>query len=823
MSGLATFVDVVIPIAIPNMLTYRVPKEIEDKVGFGQRIVVQLGRSKLYTAIVHNVHSSPPKNYEAKYIESLLDEKPIITRKQMRFWEWMADYYMCTLGEVMGSALPSSLKLASETKIVANHDIESKDTSALSDKEFLLMEALELQKVLAISEISEILGLKTVQPVIKSLIEKGFATTEEELKQRYKPKTEKVVFLKEEYHEDDALRQLFESLEKRSPRQVELLLAYLREDESYSEGVEKVKLQQMAGSDAATLHRLVEKGVFLVQERPVDRIASFGGEIEAQKTLSGAQEQARKEIEVYFSQKEVVLLHGVTGSGKTEIYVRLIQECLDRGEQVLYLLPEIALTTQLIQRLQRYFGDQVGVYHSKFNQQERAETWHRVMADEGNSYRIVMGARSSVFLPFSNLGLVIVDEEHETSFKQYDPAPRYHGRDAAIVLGMLHKAKVLLGSATPSVESYFNADEGRYGLVELNHRFGDVVMPEILCADIRRELKRKTMRSHFTSLLIEEMESALQRGKQVILFQNRRGYAPLWQCQTCGWVPECQRCDVSLTYHKKVHHLNCHYCGYTESPPLKCTACGNHDLRSIGFGTEKIEEDLKEIFPKATTARLDLDTTRSKHAYQNILSAFDRGEVDVLIGTQMVTKGLDFGNVALVGVMNADQMLKFPDFRAFERAFHLMTQVAGRAGRKDERGKVIIQTYDPEHWVIREVIDNNYDKVYRHELFERKQYKYPPHTRLIRLNMRHRNEAFLKGAALELTAKLKSLLGDRVVGPEAPYIARINNQYHQNILLKLERDASPGRFKRVLLDVIDEFKADKEKRSIRFVPDVDPM
>ena len=822
MSGLATFIDVVIPVAIPQLLTYRVPREYEEHVFFGQRVVVQLGKSKLYTAIVHKLHGEPPKHYEAKYVESLLDEVPIITKKQMRFFEWMAEYYMCTLGEVMGAALPSSLKLASETRIVKADYPEDEDTSHLSDKEFLVLEALELRKVLQLDEIAEILGIKTVQPIINGLIKKGFATTEEELKHRYKPKYEDYLTLHPDYQNEEMLGDLLNLLEKKAPKQMELIMGYLREDPTYQNGVHKLQLQKKLQQTGATTKSLLQKGVFTLEQREVDRLGKYSGERLEDKVLSEDQERAIAEIKEHFLDKSTVLLHGVTGSGKTEVYVHLIREALKEGKQVLYLLPEIALTTQLIERLQKYFGDLIGVYHSRFNQNERAETWKRTMRDDPSGYQIIIGARSSVFLPFHNLGLVIVDEEHESSFKQYDPAPRYNGRDAAVVLGMLWKAKVLMGSATPSIETRFNAEEGRYGLVEMKHRYGDVVMPEILCADIRKELKRKTMKENFTSFLIEEMEEVLKRGKQIILFQNRRGFSSLWRCKTCGWVPQCERCDVSLTYHKKVHHLNCHYCGYTTSPPLKCSACGSDELLNVGFGTEKIEEDLATLFPDAKVARMDLDTTRSKHSYQKLLGAFGRGEIDILVGTQMVTKGLDFEHVALVGVLNADSMLHFPDFRAYERAYQLMTQVAGRAGRKHERGKVIIQTYDPEHWVIKKVIENDYDSLYRHEMIERKGYKYPPYVRLIRLNMRHKNEAFLKVSAIELAVKLRSLLGDRVVGPEAPYVSRINNQYHQNILLKLEREASSGKFKKVLLETIEQFRQEKDKRSIRFVPDVDP-
>ncbi|MFT5957296.1 MAG: primosomal protein N' (replication factor Y) [Flavobacteriales bacterium] len=823
MSDLATFVDVVIPIAIPNLLTYRVPLELEGEVVFGQRVIVQLGKAKLYTAIVHKVHTDPPKNYEAKYIDSLLDDLPIVTVKQMRFWEWMASYYLCTLGEVVGMALPASLKLASETKLVLNDYHEDLDVTVLSDKEFLVLEALEIQKTLEIKDVAEILGIKTVQPIIKKLIEKGFVTTAEELKERYRPKTEELVFLHDRLRSEDELQRAFEELERKAPKQSELLMAYLREDPDYSQGVQKIKLQKLVNVEASVTKKLIEKEVFRIEARYVDRIESYDGQRTEEKKLSPAQNTALEEIKTNFESKDVVLLHGVTGSGKTEVFVRLIKETIARGEQVLYLLPEIALTTQLIQRLQRYFGDQIGVYHSKFNQMERAETWNKTLNPEAQGYQIVMGARSSIFLPFRKLGLVIVDEEHETSYKQHDPAPRYHGRDSAVVLAMLHKAKVLMGSATPAVETYYNAEEGRYGLVELKHRFGDLIMPEIQCADVAKEMKKRTMKSHFTSFLLEAMEDTLKRNKQIILFQNRRGYAPLWQCKTCGWVPQCTRCDVSLTYHKREHHLNCHYCGYSVRPPLVCGACGSNDIRSIGFGTEKIEEDLALFLPKAKVARMDLDTTRSKHAYQKLLGDFDAGEIDILVGTQMVTKGLDFENVELVSVLNADALLNFPDFRAFEKAFQLMTQVAGRAGRRNERGRVIIQTYNPDHWVIQKVMQYDFASLYKQELTERFAYHYPPYYRLIKLNLRHKGEGFLHNAAKDLAKQLREHFGERVIGPEAPYVARINNYYHQNILMKIDRDYSPAKFKKIVKEVIMQFQTDKEMRSIRIIPDVDPM
>lgn len=820
MADLATFADVIVPVAIPDLLTYRIPREIEADVRVGQRVIVRLGKRKLHTGVIARLHGNPPKNYQAKTIEYLLDEIPVVTPKQLKFWSWLAEYYLCTLGEVMGAALPSSMKLASETRIVPLPS-DDLDTGLLTDREFLILEALEVQKRLQVDEIAEIIGIKTVQPLINSLIKKGFATTEEELRHRYRPKYEETLELIEDYRNDESLNELISELEKRAPKQSDLVLAYLREAPDLNEELAKVPLQKKAGVASSVAKALVEKGVFRLKRREVNRISSFEGETRESLKLSPPQEKALEQTLRLLESKDVVLMHGVTGSGKTEVYVKLIEEAIEKGGQVLYLLPEIALTTQLIERLRVYFGDEVGVYHSRFNQQERAEVWLKMLGEQ--PYKVILGARSSVFLPFQNLQLVIVDEEHESSFKQFRPAPRYNGRDASVVLALQAKAKVVMGSATPAIETYFNAQQGRYGLVELNERYGGIQMPEILCADIRRELARKTMRANFTGFLVEAMEETLKKKKQIILFQNRRGYAPLWRCLTCGWVPECDRCDVSLTYHKRHHHLNCHYCGFTQQPPVKCKACGSSQLADVGFGTERIEEDLKEIFPDAMVARMDLDTTRSKHAYIDLITSFERGEIDILVGTQMVTKGLDFENVALVGVLSADQMLRFPDFRAFERAYQLMTQVAGRAGRKGERGKVIIQTYDPDHWVLRLIIDGNYHKLFEREMIERKGYRYPPHVRLIRLDIRHRKQGFARTSAVKLADALRIELGSRVVGPEAPYIERVNNYYHQHILIKIERQASMQRFREVLSSTLETFFAERDNRSVRVIPDVDPF
>ncbi len=519
----------------------------------------------------------------------------------------------------------------------------------------------------------------------------------------------------------------------------------------------------------------------------------------------------------------MVLLHGVTSSGKTEIYVKLIREALEKGEQVLFLLPEIALTTQLISRLKKYFGDQVGVYHSRFNQNERIEIWNKVLENDQSKFRIILGARSSVFLPFRNLGLIIVDEEHENSFKQYDPSPRYNARDTAIMMGNLYGAKVLLGSATPSIESYFNAKEGRFGLVELNERFGGVQLPEIQCADLEKETKQKTMKSHFSSLLMEKMTTAFEKKEQIILFQNRRGYNPVWSCEMCAWTPQCKNCDVSLTYHKTSNVLKCHYCGYFVSPPSSCGGCGSRKLQMLGFGTEKIEDELSLFFPKIRIKRMDLDTTRAKNAYQTIITEFENREIDVLIGTQMVTKGLDFDNVGLVGILSADQMLKFPDFRAFERSYHLMSQVAGRAGRSAKRGTVIVQTFDPNHWIIQKVMQHDFIGMYTQEIIERRNFHYPPFFRIIVLKMKHKNKDTLEFGSMVLAKKLQAIFKDRMLGPEAPPVGRVRNFYLKNIRIKFERDASPKKVKDLIKTELDTFLSMNDFRSIRIDIDVDPQ
>jgi primosomal protein N' (replication factor Y) (superfamily II helicase) len=875
MSRTTLFVDVILPLAVPNLYTYRVPFDWNDSIAIGQRVVVQFGKGKLYSALVRHVHENPPKQYAAKYIDSILDEHPIVKQQQFELWEWMSRYYMCTIGEVMVAALPGGLRLASETKVVLNPAYTS-TTENLSDKEYAIIEALEIRNVLTLHEVAEVIEQKTVYPIIKLLIEKGIIFLQEELKEKFKPKLESYVHITEHADDETNLKTIFETLEKKAPKQLDVVMAYITLSKRYSKEREQVKksdiLKMVDGGEAA-LRSLVKKNIFEIHEREVGRLSRFENEnkisnlneiqesvlASIQAQFSGKEKEASNKIinaenvfpeeETKAIAKEVVLLHGVTSSGKTEIYVKLIEQVIAEGKQVLYLLPEIALTTQIINRLRKYFGETVGVYHSKFNENERVEIWNNILGtdqskeetekskfksqkseelsenskEETSHFKLIIGARSALFLPFSNLGLVIVDEEHDTSYKQYDPAPRYNARDAAIYLAYIHKAKTVLGSATPSLESYYNAQDGKYGFAEMTQRFGGVQMPEILIADVKEATRKKQMKSHFSPLLLDTITLALEKKEQVILFQNRRGFAPQLECNMCAWVPQCNNCDVSLTYHKLSNQLRCHYCGYSIKPPSKCAACGDTDLKMKGFGTEKIEEELAIFYPRAKVARMDLDTTRSKFAHQHIIQDFEEGNIDILVGTQMVTKGLDFDNVSMVGILNADSMLNFPDFRSFERSYQLMAQVSGRAGRKSKRGKVIIQTQNPDHSIIQEVIANDYLSMYTNQLLDRKNFNYPPYYRLIELTVIHKDVDMVNASSKYLADALKKQFAKRVLGPEFPLISRIRNLYHKNILLKIERDASVQQVKNIVTELIIKFKITPEFKSVRVQIDVDPM
>jgi primosomal protein N' (replication factor Y) len=813
------FVEVILPLAISRNYTYRVPFELNNAIAIGKRVVVQFGKSKLYTAVVTLITEHAPEKYEAKYIIDILDEQPVVTQRQLQFWQWLAEYYMCNEGEVMNAALPSALKLASETKVMLNKDFVY-DKASLTDKEYLITEALDIQPELTISDIAKLLGQKTVMPILKSLFEKNIVNISEEVSERYKPRKRTYLTLNPAYHNQENLRELFMILEKRAPKQADAVLAFIKLSRQ-QKAVSKNELIEESGSGDSSIKSLIEKDIFIAEDRNVSRLGYDEDDDQLSNfVLSEAQKIALASVQEQLKEKDVVLLHGVTSSGKTQIYIKLIEEMVATGRQVLYLLPEIALTTHIIERLRVYFGGTIGVYHSRFNDNERVEVWQKVL---NNEYKVILGARSSVFLPFSDLGLIIVDEEHETSYKQFDPAPRYNARDAAIYLANMYKGKVLLGSATPSFETYYNARVHKYGFVELTERYGGVQLPLIEVVSISEETKRKTMQSHFSSVLMQDMQLALDNKEQIILFQNRRGYAPVLMCKVCAYIPKCINCDVSLTYHKHTHKLHCHYCGYKEDSPVICPACGSTHLEYKGFGTEKVEDELSLLMPDVRLARMDLDTTRSRNSLQTILNNLEEKKIDVLIGTQMVAKGLDFADVTVIGIINADSLLKYPDYRANERSYQMLAQVSGRAGRRGKQGKVVIQTYDPNHRVIKQVIENDYSDLYFTEMEERKSFKYPPYFRIIGMDVKHRNPEILYNQAEYLANELRKHFGDRVIGPEAPLINRIRNYYIKSIMLKFERDTiSIVKAKAIIRDVITQFQTTKLSKGSIIQPDVDP-
>jgi primosomal protein N' (replication factor Y) (superfamily II helicase) len=785
--------------------------------------VVQFGKKKMYTGIIHMVHTVPPTIYAAKDIICLLDNEPVLRRPQMKFWEWISSYYQAFLGDVYQAAVPAGLKLQSETLVCINPDFEAE--APLSEREGKLLDALSDGKPILVSELNKITEIRDVMPALKQLLEKGAVEISEELTEKFRPKTDTFVRLTDEARKEDNLRRIFDEL-GRAKKQLDVLMMYIDLSKcllpAKQRDVTRKELLEKTDASAAVLGGLIERGALETYLKEIGRLDVTEIKTSEQYKLNDYQQKAYNEIEKQFIDKKVVLLHGVTSSGKTEMYIRMINKVLEEGKQVLYLVPEIALTTQLTSRLKRVFGRRLGVYHSKFSDAERVEIWNNVLNDK--TYDVIIGVRSSIFLPFRQLGLVIVDEEHESSYKQYDPAPRYHARNAAIMLASMHGAKTLLGTATPAIETYHNALLGKYGFVELNQRHEEMAMPEILVVDTKEAYRKKQMESLFTPLLIEKIGNALQHHEQVILFQNRRGYAPYIECKACAYVPHCKNCDVSLTVHKVFNTLTCHYCGYTESIPTSCPKCGTPgSLSTQGFGTEKIEDEIKLIFPTARVSRMDLDTTRSKKSYDKIISDFEQQKVDILIGTQMVSKGLDFERVSLVGILNADNMLNFPDFRAHERAFQLMAQVSGRAGRKNKRGTVILQTTSPEHAIIGQVIRNDYKAMYATQCEERKLFKYPPFYRMIQIVLRHRDPNVVNQAANRLTADLRAVFGVRVLGPNTPAVSRVQNLYIKHILLKIENEASPERAKDILRQITNQVMADPKFKSLWVNLDVDPM
>lgn len=820
------FAELLLPVPVPRLYTYRVPLNLNDRVRIGQRAIVQFGDRKIVTGLIRHLHEQPPKDFEAKYILELLDDFPSVNETQLQLFQWIADYYLCTLGEVMNAALPAGLKLSSESMVQLHPAFSlEENTHDFSEKEVMLIRRLE-QGTMTYTEIAKFLGVKFIFSILKSLAGKEAIILFEEVKEKYRPRTEKRIRLQGDYVNSEKLEELFTALSAK-PKQEAVLLKYLQEvpvlhsREANRTGISRKQLLEGEVSESS-LNTLIRWGVLEEFETVVPRFGFEETQEPVAIVLSEEQERAQREIILSYETHNTTLLHGVTGSGKTEIYINLIKKALDSDTQVLYLLPEIALTTQIVQRLRKIFGSGMGVYHSRFSDNERVEVWNGILSGK---FRFVIGVRSSIFLPFDNLGLIIVDEEHDASYKQQEPAPRYHARDVAMILARLHHAKVLLGSATPSIESYFHAQQRRYGLVKLGKRFGEANLPEIILANMGQERKMKTVKGEFSRVLLQRMEETLSRKEQVIIFQNRRGYSPMMSCEDCGWVPKCVNCAVSLTYHQYRHALVCHYCGYRETVPQQCPVCTSPRIRTVGYGTEKLEEELNVLFPEATIQRMDLDTTRSKSGYESIINQFENGQTDILVGTQMVTKGLDFNKVSLVGVFNADKMMHFPDFRSYERAYQLITQVSGRAGRRARQGQVVIQTSNPEHPLLRFILQHDYEAFFNRELADRHQHDYPPFTRLVEIVTRHADKKISREASRHLAELLRQDLPlVKVIGPGEPMVAKIRNQYLMSILLKITRGKGDlQQIKDKVQSHVSALSLERDFRNVRFVVDVDPV
>lgn len=817
------YIDVILPLPLRASFTYQVPDIWESEIRVGMRVIVPFGKKKLYTAIVYIIHTQPPTlPYEIKEIAGILDANPILRYPQLRFWEWISSYYMACMGDVFQAAVPAGMKIESETTVCINPEFEAE--TVLAPKEQEILDVLSDGKATTVDALSKLLSFSNILPVLKNLLDKNAVEINEELTEKVRAKTEIYIRIQPEYNSEDKLRDLFDEL-KRAKKQLDLLMSYIDLSKmlipSRFTEVSKKSLLEKSGASAAVLNGMLEKNIFECYKKEVSRFSDYSADTGEIHPLNEFQQVALRETELKFLEKPVVLLHGVTSSGKTEIYIHLIKKTISEGNQVLYLVPEIALTTQLTSRLKRVFGDRLGVYHSRFSDAERVEIWNNVLNDK--SYDIIIGVRSSVFLPFRKLGLIIIDEEHESSYKQYDPAPRYNARNAAIMLGTMHGAKTLLGTATPSIESYHNALNGKYGLVEIAQRHNDMKLPDFMIVDTKEAYHKKQMNGHFSDTLIAKMSKALENREQVILFQNRRGYAPYIECKQCAHVPKCKNCDVSLTVHKAFNILSCHYCGYTEPIPAICPACKTPGLGTKGFGTEKIEDEIKIQFPDARIARMDYDTTRSKKAYERIITDFEQQKIDILIGTQMVTKGLDFECVSIVGILNADNMLNFPDYRAHERAYQLMAQVSGRAGRKHKQGLVILQTSVPEHPVIKQVLNNDYASMFKTQQTERQEFKYPPFYRIIEIELRHRDIQICKQSAHELANQLRAIFGTRILGPVEPPVSRIQNMFIRQIIIKIENEASPIRAKELIHAATDTLLSDNRFKAVRLSIDVDPL
>ncbi|WP_297891042.1 primosomal protein N' [uncultured Capnocytophaga sp.] len=808
------FVEVILPLPLPKLYTYRINEDEAHFLQMGMRVAVSFGKSKVYTALVHKVHTNEP-TYETKDIEYILDETPIVTPEQITHWQWIADYYMCTLGEVIKSALPSAFLLESETIIeIAEKDLNS---NLFSDDEFQVYEALHYKTALKGSEVSKIIPKKKTLKVIKSLVEKGAARISERIFEKYVPKLLKFIRLAEDYQSQEGLQKALELL--KGEKQKKLIMAYFNYINREVLPLKVEKLLEEAKVSNAVLKSVVEKGILEIYYLQKDRVSFADSDVLAKKTLNNIQNEALYQVQQQFQTKNTVLLQGVTASGKTEIYIELIDQYLKAGKQVLYLLPEIALTIHIINRLKKHFGKNLSVYHSKYNTNERVEVWNNVL-NNCSKAQLVVGVRSSVYLPFKNLGLVVIDEEHDSSYRQFDPAPRLQARDSAIMLANLFKAKTLLGTATPSIESMHNVKIGKYGFVYLSKRYANFLPPIIELIDIKDKQHRKRMNGHFSDILIEEMTNTLSQGKQVLLFQNRRGYAPIVQCMHCGTVPQCPHCDVSLTFHHSSNQLRCHYCGYAIPMPKTCIACGSVDLKTKGFGTEQISKELEILFPQVAIDRMDQDTTNGKYGYEKILAKFEQQETQILVGTQMISKGLDFENIGLVGVMNADALIHSPDYRAYERSFQLLLQVSGRTGRNAQQGKVMIQTYTPQHPVIQQVLQNDFKGMYQSQIEERQSFSYPPFVQMIKITLKNSNfNRTNEGAewfANALREAFASQKGIEILGPEFPLISRIRNEYMKDVLIKINpSEVSLHRTKEHIKRIETSFHSISNFRAIR--------
>ena len=815
----SAYIDVIVPLNLPKALTYAVPEHLVTLLQPGIRVVVPLGAKKKYAGIIVRVHQEEPLEYSAKEIESVIDEYPVVTEKQLHFWNWISEYYLCSIGEVMLSALPPGLKFDNEVQYALYDDTNPESGYFELEEKNILFE-IAMNGEITLEEIQKKVKAKNIHSLLKKLLDAKAIFAQDSIKQRFKPKIQTFLSTSLTLSQwEEALQQTHQKY----PKQHEVLIQFLQQSDQLTKSISKRDFLSNAHLSLSVLSTIVKKGWLHEDKRIVDRLPESLLPSVQIPPMSEAQQSAYNQIIDHWRELPNVLLYGATGSGKTTVYAHLIQEQLALGKQILFLLPEIALTTQIVKRLKEYFGIRAGVYHSGYSGNERTETWSKIIAFQPGEYDIIIGARSALLLPFERLGLIIVDEEHDASYKQQDPAPRYHGRDAAIMLAQKHQAKVLLGSATPSLESYRNATQKRYGLVQLLERYGNKPLPQVQLVNLINERKERKVQGSLSDTLIEEIGKTLDAQQQVILFQNRRGYTPQWQCQTCGWIPKCTRCDVSLTYHKFNHHLGCHYCGYKTHPPQHCDTCKSNDIKMLGAGTEKIEEEIASLFPDVTIQRLDGDTTKNKNSHSEIIERFQNGEIQILIGTQMVTKGLDFGNVTLVGIIHADRLLAFPDFRAIERSFQIMVQVAGRAGRGDNPGKVLIQTTQPEHWIYPMVMQQQYEPFYEKEIQERYQFAYPPFIRIVQLTLKNKNEKELEETTQVIAQLLKQTFLEGVLGPEKPFVSKVNLYHIRIITIKLSNGKNLLNDKLKIKKIVDGLKVQPPHHKTRINLDVDPQ